>query len=70
MPPPNFFISFNHNFNTYKFVIKKDLSKMPAWSFLFDWDLLFRTLMRLLTQTTNLIEYFFLEMKFQIIWQV
>ena len=43
---------------------------MPAWSFLFDWDLLFRTLMRLLTQTTNLIEYFFLEMKFQIIWQV
>ena len=40
MPPPNFFISASHNFNTKKFAIKKILSEMPDLSFSFDWDLI------------------------------
>ena len=39
MPPQNLFISVSHNFNTQKFVIKKNLSKMPVLSFSFDYDL-------------------------------
>ena len=38
MLPPKFFISVSHNFNKQKFVIKKNLSKMPVLSFSFDWD--------------------------------
>ena len=40
MPPPIFFISASHNFNTKKFAIKKNLSEMPVLSFSFNWDLI------------------------------
>ena len=38
MPPPSFFISVSHNFNTQTFVIKKKSVKNTCLSFSLYWD--------------------------------